>query len=199
MQVISRELFTELNINLSALETVGLGEPYKCSHGQKEYHMQVCQNLLPAMRCGVTTRWSQNSSLWSDYIWILHQRTSSRCSPQGAMWCALSFGIGKDDPSGFPGTQTNHQLWPLQCNTDLSWRLILPARSEEKTAFILQHSNARLHTSLRTVECAVSLGWTVLPHPPRSLDVGPSDFHLLKLMKDGLCRQHFQCCIIVAG
>lgn len=42
-----------------------------------------------------TTRWSQNSSLWSGSMWIPHQRKGSRCSPQWVKWCILSVGIGK--------------------------------------------------------------------------------------------------------
>jgi len=64
-------------------------------------------------------------------------------------------------------------------------------RPEKKTTFLLQHDNARPHTSLKTVEHIVSLGWTVVPHPPYSPDLVPSDFHLFGLMKDGLHGQHF--------
>lgn len=35
-------------------------------------------------------------------------------------------------------------------------------KPEKKTTFFLQHNNARLYTSLKTMEHAVSLGWTVL-------------------------------------
>ena len=38
--------------------------------------------------------------------------------------------------------------------------------------------------SVRTV-------WTVLPHPPYSLDLAPSDFHLFTPLKDGLRVQRF--------
>jgi len=41
------------------------------------------------------------------------------------------------------------------------------------------------------MEHIVSLGWTVVPHPPYRPDLAPSDFHLFRLMKDGLCGQHF--------
>jgi len=51
-------------------------------------------------------------------------------------------------------------------------------RPEKKTTFLLQHNNARPHTSLKTVEHIVKLGWTVVPHPPYSPDLAPSDFHL---------------------
>jgi len=50
-------------------------------------------------------------------------------------------------------------------------------RPERKTTFLWQHSNDRLHTSLKTVKHIASLGWTVLPHSPYSLDLVPSDFH----------------------
>ena len=61
-------------------------------------------------------------------------------------------------------------------------------RPEKKTTFLLQNDNARPHTSLKTVEHIANLGWTVLPQPPYSPDLAPSDFHLFGPMKDG---QHF--------
>ena len=67
-------------------------------------------------------------------------------------------------------------------------------RPEKKTIFLLQHDNARPHTVLKTVEHNVNLGWTVVPHPPHSLDLAPSDFHLSRQMKDGLRGQHFPSC-----
>ena len=56
---------------------------------------------------------------------------------------------------------------------------------------LLQHENARTHTSLKTVEHTVKLGWTIVPHRPYSPDLAPSDFHLFGPIKDGLCGQHF--------
>jgi len=134
---------------------------------------------------------SQNSSPWSGDMWIPHRRKSSRRYPQQVKWCALSFGIGKgwsfwisldpDKPSTLTATS---QRW-------LSWRLEFPVRPEKKTTFLLQYDNARPHTSLKTMEHIVRLAWTVIPHPPRSPDLAPSDFHLFRLMKDGLHGQHF--------
>lgn len=53
-----------------------------------------------------------------------------------------------------------------------------------KTTFLVHHSNVRPHTSLKTVEYIAHLGCTVLPYPSYSLDLVPSDFHLLGPMKD---------------
>jgi len=59
------------------------------------------------------------------------------------------------------------------------------------TTCLLQHDNGRPHTSSKTVEHIVNLGWTVVPHPPYNPDLAPSDFHLYGSMKYGLCGQHF--------
>jgi hypothetical protein len=36
------------------------------------------------------------------------------------------------------------------------------------------------------------MGWMVLPHPPNSPDLAPSDFHLFGSLKDALCGTHFE-------
>ena len=41
------------------------------------------------------------------------------------------------------------------------------------------------------MEHIADLGWTVLPHPVYSLDMGPSDFYLFGPIKDELCGQYF--------
>jgi len=51
---------------------------------------------------------------------------------------------------------------------------------------LIQRDNTRPHTSLRTQEAITKFGWTVLPHPPYSHDLGPSDFHLFGPLKDTL-------------
>jgi histone-lysine N-methyltransferase SETMAR len=38
---------------------------------------------------------------------------------------------------------------------------------------LIQHDNARPHTSLRSQEAIAKFGWTVLPHPPYSPDLAP--------------------------
>ena len=57
-------------------------------------------------------------------------------------------------------------------------------RPEKKTIFLCNRITPGPHTSLKTVEHIVNLGWTVVPHPPCSPDLAPYDFHLLGPMKD---------------
>ena len=56
---------------------------------------------------------------------------------------------------------------------------------------LLQHDNARPHVSLKTQEAITKLGWAVLPHPPYSPDLAPSDFHLFGALKDNIRRKRF--------
>uniref|UniRef100_A0A1Y1LWM2 Tc1-like transposase DDE domain-containing protein n=1 Tax=Photinus pyralis TaxID=7054 RepID=A0A1Y1LWM2_PHOPY len=39
----------------------------------------------------------------------------------------------------------------------------------------LQHDNSRPHTSIATTELIAKFDWTVLPYPPYSSDLAPSD------------------------
>ena len=45
---------------------------------------------------------------------------------------------------------------------------------------ILQHDNARPHIAIQ------ELDWEVLPHPPYSPDLAPSDFHLFRSLPNAL-------------
>jgi histone-lysine N-methyltransferase SETMAR len=45
---------------------------------------------------------------------------------------------------------------------------------------------------LATWEAATKFGWTVLPHPPCSLDLAPSDIHLFGALKDAVCGTKFE-------
>ena len=61
----------------------------------------------------------------------------------------------------------------------------------EMSEVLLQHDNARPHTSLKTREIISSFGWTTISHPPYSPDLAPSDFHLFGPLKKGLRGRHF--------
>ena len=57
---------------------------------------------------------------------------------------------------------------------------------------LIQHDNARPHTSLRTSEHITKLGLAVLLHPSYSPDLATSDFHLFGPLKDSIRGKHFE-------
>ena len=61
----------------------------------------------------------------------------------------------------------------------------------EISKVLLQHDNARPHTSLKTCEVISSFGWTTISHLPYWPDLAPSDFHLFGTLKKSLRGQHF--------
>jgi histone-lysine N-methyltransferase SETMAR len=63
---------------------------------------------------------------------------------------------------------------------------------KDVTKVLLHHDNVRPHTSLHTREAITKLQWTVLPHPPYSLDLAPSDYHLFSPLKDAIRGKKFE-------
>jgi len=61
----------------------------------------------------------------------------------------------------------------------------------ERNMFLLHHDNARPHCSAQTQDAMTSLKFTVVPHPPYSPDLAPSDFWLFPKLKEMLKGQHF--------
>ena len=57
---------------------------------------------------------------------------------------------------------------------------------------ILQHNNARPHTAHLTLEKIENMRWEVLPHPPYSPDLAPSDYHLFGFVKNQMRGQHYK-------
>jgi transposase len=51
---------------------------------------------------------------------------------------------------------------------------------------LLLHSNAQPHISCTTVNLLKTWHWEILPHPPCSPDLAPSDFHLFPKLKKHL-------------
>jgi histone-lysine N-methyltransferase SETMAR len=53
------------------------------------------------------------------------------------------------------------------------------------------HDNAPAHRALATQKKLAYLGFQVLDHPPYSLDLAPSDYHLFPGLKKQLKFRHF--------
>lgn len=56
---------------------------------------------------------------------------------------------------------------------------------------ILQHDNARPHVAIPVKKYLETVNWEILPHPPYSPDIAPSDYHLFRSMQSDLTSEHF--------
>ena len=57
---------------------------------------------------------------------------------------------------------------------------------------ILQHDKAQPHTALLTLEKTENMGWEVVPHPPYSPDLAPSDYHFFGFVKNHMQSQNYE-------
>lgn len=67
-----------------------------------------------------------------------------------------------------------------------------PEYANRHDKVIFQHDNARPHVAKVVKATLETLKWDVLPHPPYSPDIAPSDYHLFRSMAHGLSSQHFK-------
>jgi hypothetical protein len=61
-----------------------------------------------------------------------------------------------------------------------------------KRHVILEYGNACPHTTQLTSWKNEKYCWEVLPHPPYTLDLAPSDSHLFEPLKDHMGGQHYK-------
>ncbi|KAG5318649.1 MOS1T transposase, partial [Pseudoatta argentina] len=66
-----------------------------------------------------------------------------------------------------------------------------PLYAQRHDKMILLHDNARPHVAKPVKTYLETLKWEVLPHPPYSPDIAPSDFHLFRSMAHGLADRRF--------
>lgn len=89
-----------------------------------------------------------------------------------------------------PGTTINSDKY---CDTLWKLRRAIQNRRRGKLSkgVTLLHDNARPHVSRQTQDLLKQFGWTVMPHPPYSPDLAPSDYHLFPNLKEHLGGQRF--------
>ena len=60
-----------------------------------------------------------------------------------------------------------------------------------RKSVVFHQVNARPHTSLLARQKLLELGWDILPHPPYSPDLAPSDYYLFRSLQNFLDGKTF--------
>jgi transposase len=77
----------------------------------------------------------------------------------------------------------------IETTKNLQRRVCRVRRSTSR--ILLLHDNARPHTARATIDALETLKFEVLPHPPYSPDLAPSNFHFFPHLKRDLKGTHF--------
>lgn len=163
--------------------------PHQLTDDQRETRVTICTSLLTRRR---TTQWLRNV-ITGDEKWVLyinHSRkrqwvqAGERALPdespgphpkkimlsifwdyKGVIWYELLDG----------DTRINGHIYRLQLQR---LKAKLKEMRPDRGRVILLHDNAKPHTAIKTRNRLTNYKWEVLPHPPYSPDLAPSDYHL---------------------
>ena len=87
-----------------------------------------------------------------------------------------------------PNTTIDSKLY---CEQLQNLKVALQANRPERRKVRLLHDNAKPYTSKITRQKLEEFGWEVLPHPPYSPDLAPSDYHLFRSLRNHLVKKQF--------
>ena len=87
-----------------------------------------------------------------------------------------------------PNTTIDSKLY---CEQLKNLKVPLQTNRPERRKVRLLHDNAKPHTSKITRQKLEEFGWEVLPHPPYSPDLAPSDYHLFRSLRNHLVKKQF--------
>nr|pir hypothetical protein B0564.5 - Caenorhabditis elegans [Caenorhabditis elegans] len=178
---------------------LGTWVPHELSASQKLTRVNVCTQLLTFRR---KFDWL-NNLVTGDEKWVLYVNHSRK-----RQWLPIGEkGIPTPKPDLHPKKIMICVWWGVQ--GPVHWEL-LPTNKTitadyycaqldrvaekingkyEKLYFL--HDNAMPHVAKKTFQKLQDLGWTVLPHPPYSPDLAPTDYHLFLSLSDYMRDKQF--------
>lgn len=181
---------------------LGDWDPHDLTPNQLKKRHDVCKQLLSLRR---NTEWLRYL-ITGDEKWVLHVNTTRK-----RQW--LQPGI-KPRPTPKPGLHPKKRMlcvwWGVR--GVIYWELLpenstltaskysiqltkVAAELEKKglngNQIYFQHDNARPHVAGGVKAKIKQLGWELLPHPPYSPDLAPSDYHLFLSLSNDLRDRKF--------
>lgn len=184
---------------LGKVSKLGVWIPHELSASQAAMRVNVCMQLLTFKR---TFDWLRNL-VTGDEKWVLYVNHTRK-----RQWLSTH-------ESGVPTPKAD--LHPKKVMISVWWSVkgivhweLLPRgltltadyycaqldrvadelRGKQEKVFLL-HDNAKPHVAKRTCQKIKDLRWTILPHPPYSPDLSPTDYHLFRSLSHFLKDRHY--------
>ena len=185
---------------------MGIWTPHELSQDNKDERRNTCISLLsrqiirPFLHQIVTgdEKWIVYDNVSRKRQWLSQNQTPIPSAKPGMTLRKLLLCIWWDVRGIIhyellkPGETITAEMYCQQLE-----RLNQKLKSKRPSLFnrkgiILQHDNARPHKARKTSEKIRELNWEVLPHPPYSPDLAPSDYHLFRSMEHSLREKKFR-------
>lgn len=177
----------------------GLWIPHEMTKDQLNRRVDTCLELLTARR---HFEWL-NNLVTGDEKWVLYVNHSNKRQWLGSGETGIPTPNGDLHPkkvmlSVWWGTKgvIHWELLPTGSTVTADVycqqleRLAASLKKKQDKVYFL-HDNARPHVALSTKKKLTELGWTVLPHPPYSPDLAPTDYHLFRSLANHLNGKRF--------
>jgi len=181
---------------------LGVYVPHDLSINQKNTRLDICTSLLSKKR---TFNWLDNI-ITGDEKWVVYvNHTRKRqwlrdnqapiptpkpdLHPKKVMlsvWWSV-YGIEYWELLPY-GTTVTADIYCAQLD-NLKQRILTERQEQQKVYFL--HDNARPHVAKETRQKLLEFGWEVLPHPPYSPDLAPTDYYLFRSLSNHLQDRSF--------
>lgn len=206
----TRAVHAILTAELGMSRVVARWVPRLLTNDQQLERVRVCRQLLHAYRSdsGFLDRIVTGDESWFHYFEPESKRQSSmwmagdepspvkaRVAPSAGKQMATVFW----DKEGIlliewlPRGATINSNYYIEILHKLREAIKQKRRGKLSRGILLQQDNARPHTSQATMAAITDLGFELLPHPPYSPDLAPSDYWLFASMKEPLRGRQYSC------
>ena len=196
---------TAVNSHLQALGKVkkqSVWVPHDLSEFNRQCRVEACTSLLSLH---LTTSWL-DSVVTGDEKWVLYDNVVRRHA-----WVSKGEPAPTQPKVGLHPRKVMLSVWwdvngvilfellphnttitaSLYCDQLERLKAELYRKRQRRRTIRFLHDNARPHTAKMTREKLLELGWEILPHPPYSPDLAPSDYHLFRSLQNHLRGKTF--------
>jgi histone-lysine N-methyltransferase SETMAR len=180
--------------------------PHKLTADNKTQRLTICTSLLsrhqrePFFKCIITCdeKWVLYDNTKRGYVWLspdeptktapkppLHQKKLLLC-----VWWSMAGVIHHEVLK--VGETITADVYCQQLQRASQALLNKQPALVNRRQVLLLHDNAPAHTAKKTQGEIRKLNWEVLPHPPYSPDLSPTDYHLFRSLANYMREKQFK-------